>query len=261
MITVEIYRPIFDQVQTKFRPHRNIRSYLGNSSKLIGAIGNELQGTTLFWLDAHYSGEGTGVSDSVNSGSAEAITAIRAELAAIHAAGIQDCIILIDDIRGFGTEIADQVFLGCWAYPTLQEVKSALLKINSRFEVALLGDMLLAYDSSKYAPHFSATVDACTKTRLYDGRNLSHRELLDLEKQIQRAPPHEAAFIARLYEMMTCYNDPMFWHDLWYGLTQVGIGNDVEANRAFQKIPGRIQSGTFKADTLNPIPLGLVNLM
>jgi hypothetical protein len=253
VITVEIYKPIFDQLRSKFRSHRNIRSYLGNSSKLIATLGDQLHGTTLFWLDAHYSGEGTGMSDSANSGSAEAITAIREELAAIHDVGIRDCVILIDDIRGFGTEISDQVFLGCWAYPTLQEVKLALLKINPQFEIALLGDMLLAYDSSKYQPHFSPTVEACTKTRLYDGRNLSDEELLNLEKRIQMAPPHEAAFIARLYEMMTCYNDPMFWHDLWYGLTQMSIGNYEEANIAFQKIPGRIQSGNFKINTQDPV--------
>ncbi|MBP9842271.1 MAG: hypothetical protein KBC64_07625 [Simkaniaceae bacterium] len=253
VITVEIYEPLFKRIQPKFRSYRNIASYFGNSSQLIASIGKELQGTTLFWLDAHYSGKGTGVSDSVNSGSAEAITAIREELAAIHTVGIQDCVILIDDIRGFGTEISDQIFLGCWAYPTLQEVKLALLKINPQFEIALLGDMLLAYDSSKYQPQFSATVEACTKTRLYDGQNLTYQELFDLETKIQMAPPHEAAFIASLYKMMTGYKDPMFWHDLWYGLTQLGRRNYKEANIAFQKIPGRIQSGKFKEGILNPV--------
>ncbi len=253
VITVEIYKPLFDYVQPKFASHSNIHSYLGSSSKVIANIGNELRGTTLFWLDAHYSGEGTGMSDSVNSGSAEAITAIREELAAIHAAAIEDCVILIDDIRGFGTEIAGQVFLGCWAYPTLQEVKSALLKINPQFEIALLGDMLLAYDESKYQPRFSTTVEACTKTRLYDGYNLSQQELLDWEKKIRQAPPHEAACIARLYQMMTGYNDPMFWHDLWYGLTQMGTNNYNKASIAFQKVPNRIQAGTFRTNTLSPV--------
>src|SRR5262249_6376261 len=154
VITVEIYPPNFEKVQPKFYSHSNIHSYLGNSSELIANLGNTLEGTVLFWLDAHYSGEGTGMTDSANSGSPEAITAIREELTAIYHVGLQDCVILIDDIRGFGTQINDHIFLGCWAYPTVQEVKTALLKINPQFNIALLGDMLLAYDASKYTPCF-----------------------------------------------------------------------------------------------------------
>jgi len=40
------------------------------------------------------------MTECANSGCAEAITAIREELKAIHDAGMQDCVILIDDIRG-----------------------------------------------------------------------------------------------------------------------------------------------------------------
>lgn len=250
--TVEVYKPLFKRAQKKFRSHSNIHSYLGNSAEVIATAGKKIKGNTLFWLDAHYSGEGTGKLESVNSGSAQAMTPIREELAAIHSAGISNCAILIDDIRGFGTEIAGQVFLGCWAYPTLQEVKAALIKINPKFELALLGDILLAYDASKYHPQFSETVKACTKTRLYNGYNLSDQELVDLEKQIQGAPPPEASFIASLYESMSCYEDPMFWHDLWYGLTRLGAKDFTAANLAFQKVPIRIQSGILKTPGLTP---------
>jgi len=66
-----------------------------------------------------------------------------------------------------------------------------LLKINPQFEIALLGDMLLAYDASKYHPQFSPAVEGLTKTRLYDGSNLSDQELIEMGKKIQEAYPGE----------------------------------------------------------------------
>jgi hypothetical protein len=237
-ITVEIHPPLFAEVQSKFLEHPNIESYLGNSSELIARVGGQLEGTVLFWLDAHYSGKGTGMTHSANSGSAEAITPIREELRAISDAGMGDCVILIDDIRGFGTQVYGHTFLGCWAYPTLQEVKVALLKINPHFEIALLGDILLAYDASKYFPNFSPAVQACTRTRLYDGYDLKDEELEDLGKKIQSATPSERLFIEQMYNMMSVYNDPMFWHDVWYLLIQTGQERKVQclSESAFNRI-------------------------
>lgn len=248
VITVEIYPPLFTQIQHKFHSNSKIHSYRGNSSEIIAKIGKTLTGTILYWLDAHYSGEGTGMTNSANSGSAEAITAIREELKAIYDTGIQDCIILIDDIRGFGTQVNDFIFLGCWAYPTMQEIKEALLKINPQFKIALLGDMLLAYDGSKYHPSFSRTVDACTKTRLYDGYNLSEIDLVELGKEIQNASTSEKEYIKQLYDRMIIYKDPMFWHDVWYGLIQRKQGNHTQAEFAFQNASFRINSVVSQID-------------
>ena len=250
--TVELYAPLFQQAKDRLSSSPNVHLYYGNSPEIIESMAGSINGKTLFWLDAHYCGEGTG---RLETEMPEAFTAIRAELDAIRNTGINDCVILIDDIRGFGTEIAEQIFIGCWSYPTLQEVKTSLLKINPHFELALIGDTLLAYDQTVYHPEFSQTVRACTKTRLYDGYNLTDEELLDLEEQIQRASSQEAAFITSLYDRMTCYSDPMFWHDLWYGLVQLGMGNYPQASAAFNKVPKRIQSSDkFRNLGQNPNP-------
>lgn len=213
----------------------NTTAYHGSSPEIIKEVAPHIKGRILFWLDAHYSGEETALSCDDRE-AAEAYTPIRAELAAIKATGISDCIIIIDDIRGFGIEIAGKRFDGCWAYPTVQELQRYLCAINPHFEYALLGDMLLAYDATKYHPHFSGMVIACTKTRLYDGYNLTEEELLAYQEQIKDAPDHEKYYIRHLYNTMTQYKDPMFWHDLWYGLIQLGSENYLDAYIAFSKV-------------------------
>jgi hypothetical protein len=38
----------------------------------------------------------------------------------------------------------------------------------------------------------------------------------------------------------------MFWHDFWYALIQLNLGNYLDAGAVFQKVNKRIQSGEFK---------------
>jgi hypothetical protein len=246
VITVELFDELFENNKKTFAVLPNVNAYHGKSPEIIKTVAPTINGKILFWLDAHYSGEGTALSGD-NQENPDAITAIRGELRAIKEAGISDCVILIDDFRGFGIEVENQVYLGCWAYPTIQEVQRALLAINPNFELALLGDMLLAYDKTKYNPSLSDTVIACTKTRLFDGYNLTDAELRGYEEIIKNAPAHEKEYIKRLYSIMTGYNDPMFWHDLWYGLVCVGDKEYGEAYVALSKAYGRTgYSGTTR---------------
>ena len=233
--TVELQPELFMKTLHTLSECTNVTAYQGSSPEIIKTIAPQIKGRILFWLDAHYSGEETALSCDDRE-KAEAFTPIRAELAAIKEAGIKDCIIIIDDIRGFGIEIAGKRFDGCWAYPTVQELQQHLGAINPDFEYALLGDMLLAYDGTKYQPHFSGMVVACTKTRLYDGYNLSEEDLLAYQEQIKYAPEDEKYYIKHLYNTMSHYKDPMFWHDLWYGLIQMGSENYLEAYIAFSKV-------------------------
>ncbi|MCX5921924.1 MAG: hypothetical protein NTX86_01190 [Candidatus Dependentiae bacterium] len=241
IVTVELHDSLFAGSKAKLAPYKNVIPFHGHSPEAIRIFAPQLQGTILFWLDAHYSGEGTALSFS-NHEAPDAVTPIRGELAAIKAANLNDCVILIDDIRGFGIEVAGVEYLGCWAYPSVQELKRDLLAINPNFTVMLLGDMLLAYDQSKHQPLFSDTVQACTKTRLYDGYNLSNEELLAAEEVIQHAPEKEKSCLKNLYKLMTHHKDPMFWHDLWYGLVELGDGNYAHAHSAFSKVALRTQT-------------------
>src|SRR4029078_11591205 len=116
-----------------------------------------------------------------------------------------------------------------------------LLEINPSFDIALLGDTLLAYDATRYTPQLSQTVIACTATRLYAGYNMTDQELAGVEQVIMHAPQHEKNYIKKLYCQMTDYKDPLFWHDLWYGLVELGNKNLSAAHQALSKIKVRVQ--------------------
>jgi hypothetical protein len=242
IITVELHKGLYEKAKNTLAPYSNVRVFFGDSPTVIQQLVPKVKGTILFWLDAHCSGAGTALNGKEDS--PDAITAIRAELKAIKNAHLSNCVILIDDIRDFGSIIDGKEFLSSWPYPALQEIRESLLEINPNFAFALLRDILLAYDKYTYKPTFSDTVIACTTTRLYDGTNLTDTELLACEETIQSAPDHEKEAIKSLYLQTVERKDPMFWHDLWYGLTQLGSGNPKMAFDLFSNISKRMQHRT-----------------
>jgi len=247
--TVELGKEMFEEARQATAQCKNVRLYLGSSPDMIKSVSPALEGRILFWLDAHYSG-GKTVMSSDDTSDPDAITAIRNELQAIKDNGISDCIILIDDIRGFGSRINDTEYLGCWAYPTLQEVYAMGKEINPNFSGALIGDIFLMYDATKFSPNLSKTVKACTQSRLYDGHNLSDQELLEGEHDIMRTSGAEKEFIKSLYKEMTGWKDPMFHHDLWYALVSMGEQNWKEALDALEKIPTRVEYFTKRRESV-----------
>lgn len=239
--TIELSQTLYEKAKEKLESSDNVIVYNGHSSELFESIIPQCKGTILFWLDAHYSGGNTAYSNS-NPDNASAVTAIREELKAIAQNGLTDCVILIDDMRGFGSTINDVEFLGCWAYPSIQEVCALGKKINKNFEFMLLGDALLMYDKTKYSPSFSPVAKACTISRLYDGKNFSEEQLIEAEHTIAFcATPEERNFIKNLYEMMTPWKDPLFHHDLWYACVCMGLNEWKEAEAALMKVPQRIE--------------------
>ena len=68
-------------------------------------------------------------------------------------------------------------------------------------------------------------------------------ELIELEQKIMQAPSDEGEYIEALYKIMTDYQDPMFWHDLWYGLVALGAHKHSDAHQAFSKAKVRAKHG------------------
>lgn len=239
--TIELSQDLYEKAKEKLSFLAHVTVYHGNSAEVFKSIIPLCKGTVLFWLDAHYSGGSTALSNS-DPNSAHSVTAIRQELEAIAQSGLTDCLILVDDIRGFGSVIGDTEFLGCWAYPSVQEVCDLGHKINRNFDFALLGDTLLMYDKTLYSPNFSPVVKACTKSRLYDGKNFSDEELAESERIIMTYSTNvEREFIKNLYECMTPCKDPLFHHDLWQALICMGLHDWKEAQAALSKVPERIE--------------------
>ncbi len=235
--TIELYPSMAHAAKRKFSNQSHIRVYEGSSPDVFNKIlpGLKNKGTLLFFLDAHYCGVGTAV-DKEGDAHCDGITAVRKEIKAIEKAGIKDCVILIDDIRGFGSTIEGKRFLGCWAYPTLKEVCIGLSKINENFDFFLLGDVLLAYDSSKYTVPLSPVVKACTISRLYDGSNYTQKELIAAEIVISHARGKEKQFIHELYRMMSPYQDPEFHYHLWSGLLCRTANMHSDAVKRFDQV-------------------------
>ena len=238
--TVELEYHLFQNTNVFLSTLANVKTYHDSSPEMIKSVAPSIKGRILFWLDAHYSGEGTAMSNN-NPYSPDAITPICDELKAIKECGLTDCVILIDDIRGFGSTINGIEYLGCWAYPSIQEVCDLGKQINHNFSFALLGDTLLMYDTTQHTPPLSPVVEACTRSRLYDGINLTDQELIDYEKTIMNTQGEEKKFITELYNRMTDCKDPLFHHDLWYGLISIGSEDWQKALIAMSKVPFRIE--------------------
>ena len=232
VVTVELEKTLAKRAQYQFLSNSSVTVYQGSSPKIIKEIGPELKGRVLFWLDAHHSGGDTAL-DVQAASPASQITPIRAELNNIYEAGIRDCIILIDDVRAFGSKFCGREYVACWAHPLIQEVETALLKINPDFKILLLGDILLAYDVSRHAPMYSDVIDACTKLRFYDGNNLTDGDLDCLDQKIMRASYQEQQFIKGLCEMSP-NNLPM--PHLWMGLVDLGNKRLASALSRFQTV-------------------------
>ena len=239
--TIELSQVLYEKAKEKLSSLANITVYHGNSAELFKSLIPICKGTVLFWLDAHYSGGSTALSNS-DPDSANAVTAIREELQAIAQSGLTHCLIMVDDIRGFGSVIDTTEFLGCWAYPSIQEVCDLGRAINKNFDFVLLGDTLLMYDKTVYSPNFSPVVRACTKSRLYDGRNYSEQELTESEHIIMACATNaERDFIKNLYAFMTPCKDPLFHHDLWHALICMGLNDWKGAMSALNKVPERVE--------------------
>lgn len=103
--TVEIDDDLHRRAVERFAYDDHIVVLHGDSAQILPTILRDLPGPALFWLDGHFSGEGTGRGDTD--------TPVNAELAAILA-DRRPHVIVIDDVREFGTG----------DYPTLAQVKS-----------------------------------------------------------------------------------------------------------------------------------------
>lgn len=103
--SVEVYEPLFRKAVDQFAPYGWITIHLGNSAEVFETLLPELNSPTLFWLDGHYSGKGTG-------GDAQTVP-VMGELEQISRLPDRHAI-LIDDAREF---------TGNNGYPTLDKIR------------------------------------------------------------------------------------------------------------------------------------------
>lgn len=123
--SIEIFEPLFRMAVEKFSGSKHIHLHHGDSEDLLPAILETVDEPALFWLDAHYSGEGTG-RGHIDS-------PIIKELKWIFAHPVKDHVILIDDARQF---------LGKDGYPTLEELRAFVHRNHPRSAFIVKDDII-----------------------------------------------------------------------------------------------------------------------
>ena len=94
LYSIELSSILYEKVKNRFKRSKKITLLQGDSSIMINEIVGQIKEPALFWLDGHYSGEGTakGLKD----------TPILEELSAILSSEFKH-IIIIDDANAFGS--------------------------------------------------------------------------------------------------------------------------------------------------------------
>ena len=123
VITIELDPKLAALARLRFRGNRHVRLIEGDSGTRLPAIVQELRRPALFYLDAHYSGPGTG--------KGEIETPISAEIDILLQRAPAGSVVAIDDARCFGTSPD---------YPPLAQFLDALQKCG-------VGDAHVANDA------------------------------------------------------------------------------------------------------------------
>ena len=127
IISIEIYPPFHSKNAAIFRDDPKVTILLGDSAQNLGQALSLAAGPTLFWLDGHYSGNGTGLGDKVSP--------IIEELQIIARSDQREHCIVIDDRR---------LFIGAGGYPTIEETVDELKRINPNYQISFDCDSIVA---------------------------------------------------------------------------------------------------------------------
>ncbi len=91
--SIELFDELYEKAVRRFARHPKVKLRYGDSAHELPRILDELREPALFWLDAHYSGDGTARAD--------VDTPIMKELQIISRHQVSNHVILIDDARCF----------------------------------------------------------------------------------------------------------------------------------------------------------------
>lgn len=126
MHTIEINPRYVEKAKLRWPDLPMLHIHQGDSPDILKQICPTLTEAATFWLDAHLTGGDSGVSDKYGE------CPLLEELAAISMSPYKEHAILIDDCRIMGN-------YGNW--PTLEQVKEAIYKINPNYEIIFVGSL------------------------------------------------------------------------------------------------------------------------
>jgi stress-induced morphogen len=117
LVSVELSPELHARAVRRARRERNVEILLGDSAKVLPAVVSTLHQPALFWLDAHYSGDGSGTAKG------DAISPISAELDLVLGHDVRGHVVLIDDAQEFRDS-------ACSGYPEVESVAAAAREYN-----------------------------------------------------------------------------------------------------------------------------------
>jgi hypothetical protein len=117
IISIEIHEPSYQFAKDRLKHLSQVIIVKGDTSKDLWSYISEINEPITFWLDAHWSGPGTGQGDNVNP--------IMQEISQIRDHHIKTHKILIDDRRLMGTDDFLKI--------PEDEIKKAILTINPSY--------------------------------------------------------------------------------------------------------------------------------
>jgi hypothetical protein len=127
IISIELSHHLFAEARERFHRWRNIQVLCGDSGEVLRQLlkTGKIDQPCLFWLDGHYSGNGTALGKMV--------TPVFEELDAILS-GSQKCVILIDDAR---------LFNGNDGYPTIENLREFVDGKTLDYSLKICDDIIL----------------------------------------------------------------------------------------------------------------------
>jgi hypothetical protein len=123
--SIELDPCLCEKARIRFANDQNVHLFNGDSALVLQRVLANIKEPALFWLDGHYSGEGTA--------KGEQETPIREELAQILEHSVSGHVILIDDAR---------MFTGEHDYPKLDELKGQVYSIRRDLTFDVSADII-----------------------------------------------------------------------------------------------------------------------
>jgi len=128
LYTIELSQNFYEEFNKKEYNRDKLKSILGDSSKKLKNVIDEIYGKTIFFLDGHYSSCGTARGDKD--------VPLCEELKIINDYFNYESLIIIDDLRLFGTNIHED-----WSEITKEKMLDILTdRVDSHLEI---GDRLV----------------------------------------------------------------------------------------------------------------------
>jgi len=239
--TVEIYEEFYHKAQELLSQYNNVTIHHDSTINIFPQIISKLtkhKKNTLFWLDGHFM---TSMSqdETAENFLPSDFTPVEKELEIIKESNLKQSIILIDDIRLFGTLLNNKRIerAGNIHYPLLATTRAYLQEMG--YASVILGDILFAYDQT-IPITFSPVIHACTMSRTFDGNNYDINELLEAETIIAQTTGQECEALEELYHDFSkpwrgWYNKSPHYN-LWYGLMLQHKGSHQEACEQFEEV-------------------------